>query len=366
MIGYVVFWHKYFQCNREEIKAVIVWDGIYYREGIIRKIAYSYGIPVYTVDNRDFFKWGYNDSFSFEFYKKFYNMLSLKEQRIGVEWAKKELDKHINGYVEKFDMGQRSVFGEILSNKRILEQNDKIKVMICPHYSEDDAFPYGDDMLFDTPWTWLEYLGELSNSLSYDWYLKPHPIEKKLGDKLIEDFLRRYPKIKLLPKYVSPLQLQKEGMQFALTIHGSIGYEYPYIGINVINAGYNPHISFDFCSNPKNFSEYEYILKNLDKYNKVINKEEIYQFYCIHFGYYKGKKIDLRPFLYVDERLKDVRGLVDSKTRYTTELFEIYVNEMSDERHNRIKEIFCKIFEQADEFQEGIFYKKKMEIQENN
>lgn len=361
MIGYVVFWHHYFLCHKDEIKAVIVWDGIYYREGIIRKIAYGYGIPVYTVDNRDFFKWGYEDKFSYEYYKKFYNMLSEEEKRTGVEWAKKKLDKHVSGYVEKFDMGQRSVFGEIQTDKRVLEKNKKIKVMICPHYSEDDPFPYGDNMLFDDPWDWLEYLGELSNSLNYDWYLKPHPIEKKLGNKLIEDYLRRYPKIKLLPRYVSPVQLQKEGMQFALTIHGSIGYEYPYIGIKVINAGYNPHISFDFCCTPKSFAEYEDILKNLDSYNKTICKEEIYQFYCIHFGYYRAKKIDLRTFLYIDERLKDIRGLIDSKTNYTTELFYIYTNEMTEERHNELKKKFCEIFKQADEFQEGVFYKKTLE-----
>ncbi len=360
MIEYIVFWHHYFIENCETVKAVIVWDGIYYREGIIRKIAYGYGIPVYTVDNRECFRWDYEVRYNFEYYKKFYNMLSAEEQRKGIYWAKAELEKHITGYVEKFDMGSRSVFSEKITDSKILSSDNRLKVMICPHYSEDDAFPYGEDMLFDTPWEWLEYLGNMSNKLSYDWYLKPHPIEKQFGDDLIDIFLKKYPKIKLLPKFVSPVQLRKEGMAYALTIHGSIGYEYPYIGINVVNAGYNPHISFNFSRNPKSIAEYEKILTNLNKLETKIDKNEIYQFYCIHFGFYKSKKIDLRKFLYKSEYLKDIRGLIDSKTESTTELFNIYTDEITEERHEYLKKKFEQIFIEMDGYKDGIFYKNEL------
>lgn len=360
MTGYIVFWHKYFLENHEEIKAVIVWDGIYYREGIMRKIAYGYGIPVYTFDNRECFKWNYDMKFSYEFYKKFFYMLTKQEQKDGMRWAKEKLEDHMKGAVDGLDMGRRPIFGEKISEDRVLEDNDRVKVMICPHYSEDDAFPYGDDMLFHDPWEWLEYLGEMSNKLPYDWYLKPHPIEKKMGDKLISDFLIKYPQIKLLPRFVSPIQLKNEGMKYALTIHGSIGYEYPYIGIHVINAGYNPHISFGFDLNPKNVSEYSHLLNNLEELNPLIDKDEICQFYCIHFGYYKSKGIDLRQLLYKDERLCDIRGLIDSKTKYTTELFKIYTDEMSERKHQDLLKAFEQMFVDMDEYKDGKLYKKSL------
>ena len=287
-------------------------------------------------------------------------MLSEDEKKNGMAFSEKKLNSHINGYLEPFGPLHRSVFSEKEMNNNIIEENNLIKVMICPHYSEDDAFPYGDDMLFDTPWEWLEYLGKLSNVLPYDWYLKPHPIEKKLGDKLIEEYIKKYPKIKLLPKFVSPIQLKNKGMNFALTIHGSIGYEYPYIGINVINAGFNPHIAFDFCDNPKTLDEYNDILYNLEKYHKRIDSNEILQFFSIHFGYYKGRIIDIKSVLFKDDRLKDVRGLVGSKTNCSTELFKIYIQETSDKKHRENIEFFSKVFDYIDTFKDGVFYKKNL------
>ena len=86
---------------------------------------------------------------------------------------------------------------------------------------------------------------------------------------------------------MSPFQLKEEGISYALTIHGSIGYEYPMLGINVINAGNNPHIAFDFDINPKTIEEYDEVIFNLEKVNKKIDINEIYMFYLIHFGYYE-------------------------------------------------------------------------------
>ena len=199
MIGYVVFWHYYLKANANNIKAIIVWDGMYYREGIMRKIAYSYQIPVYSIVHSGCFRWEREISFSFEFYKKFFYMLDEKEQQEGIRWAEKNIEEHLNGRIDEMDMVHKSVFDAAYETD-VLEKNNKIKVMICPHYMEDDPFPYGE-MLFCDQWDWLEYLGEISNCSGYDWYLKPHPIEKALGDKLIDDYLEKYPNIKTAQIY---------------------------------------------------------------------------------------------------------------------------------------------------------------------
>lgn len=358
MIGYVVFWHWYLMKNADKVKAIIVWDGLYYREGIMRKIAYGYGIPVYTVVNLTCFKWNYDMEYSFEFYKKFFYMLSEQERREGVKWAQKKMKALICGSVEKTSMVQKSVFSSETMHP-LLRKNDKLKIVICPHYMEDDAFPYGN-ILFTDQWEWLEYLGKLSQNTEYDWYLKPHPLEKELGDKLIDDYVQKYPNIKILPKYVSPIQMKNEGMEYALTIHGSIGYEYPYIGINVINAGYNPHVAFDFDINPESREEYEDVLNNLKTIKKSVNIEEIYQFYCIHFGYYLLRRRDMMNVFFLDSRLRDIRGLVGSKTKSSTKLFKYYVDEMSDRRHDELKQLFKNLFREMDEYKEGIFYKQSL------
>jgi len=365
MIGYIVFWHDYLKKEASNVKAIIVWDGLYYREGIIRKIAYSYGIPVYTIVNTTCFKWNYDVEFDFEYYAKYFDMLTEDEKQKGIKWAKGKLKSHLEGNTEDMPIFNKSVFGERFVRKVTIENSNKIKVVICPHYTEDDAFPYGDDMLFDDPWDWLEYLGKLSNDLPYDWYLKPHPIEKELGDKLINDYILKYPNIKLLPKFVSPVQLKEEGIKYALTIHGSIGYEYPLIGINVINAGYNPHISFDFDINPCSLDEYYSILSNLNFYHHEVDIEQIFKFYCIHFAYNRPRKPDIRSIIFMDDRLKDIRGLISSKTNSSTELFSIYVNEMSNKRHEELLTRYATLFEEMDSYKKGVLRKGTLPEIEN-
>ena len=359
MVGYIVFWNRYINKYYQDIKAIILWDGIYYREGIMRKLAVAYDIPVYTIVNTTAFRWEYEEKCNFEFYKKFYNMLSVEERENGIYWAKERLKEHLCGQTQDMDMVNKSVF-ESKSTGNILEKNEKTKVMICPHYSEDDAFPYGD-MLFSTPWKWLEYLGELSQKTDYDWYLKPHPCENELGDKLISDYLKKYSNIKLLPKYISPIQLKEEGMKYALTIHGSIGYEYPLVGINAINAGYNPHIAFEFSINPKTLNEYETTLYSLNKIKKKINIEEIYMFYSIHFGYYEHRRIKINRLFFKDMRLQEIRGITGCKTERTTELFDYYVDEIDDERHLKLQKITQALFEKMDNYRDGVFYKKNLQ-----
>lgn len=358
MIGYIVFWNKYIKEKHGEIKAIILWDGTFYREAIIRKLAVLYGIPVYSVIYSDMWKGEYEEKFNYEFYKKYFHMLSKKEQEEGIEWAKHRLEEHLQGNVKDYDIVESVYKSEKQQN--VLENSEKIKIMICPHYTGDDPFSQGD-MLFMGPGDWLEHLGELSEKTEYDWYFKPHPVETEFGDNYIKAYLKRYPKIKLLPKYVSPFQLKDEGMKYALTIHGSIGYEYPMIGINVINAGNNPHIAFGFDVNPKSIEEYDNILYNLKNMTKKVDVNEIYEFYAIHFGYYQQRKFMINKIFYKDQRLQEIRGFKYSKTRRNTELFRYWIEEINEERHKELQKLTERLFQQIDNYKDTVFHKKKLE-----
>lgn len=358
MIGYIVFWNKYIKENHEEIKTIILWDGVFYREGIIRKLAALYDIPVYSVVYSGMCKREYEEKFNYEFYRKYFRMLSKEEQEKGIEWAKCRLKEHLRGNIKDYDIVE-SVY-KMAEQQKVLEDNERIKIMICPHYTEDDPFSHGD-MLFMGPGDWLEHLGRLSEKTDYDWYLKPHPVETEFGDNYIKAYLKRYPRIKLLPKYVSPFQLKEEGMKYALTIHGSIGYEYPMIGINVINAGNNPHIAYGFNINPKSIEEYDNILCNLENLDHKVDMNEIYEFYAIHFGYYQHRELMINKIFYKDERLQEIRGLTCSKTKRNTELFKYWLEEIDEERHKELEELIEKLFQQIDNYKDIVFHKKKLE-----
>ena len=99
----------------------------------------------------------------------------------------------------------------------------------------------------------------MSENTDYDWYLKTHIIMMGslncINQTQIKLFLILWintRKIQILPNNYSHKQIIKEKINFILTQHGSVGFEYPFFGIPVINASYNnPQIAYNFNLNPK-------------------------------------------------------------------------------------------------------------------
>ena len=70
--------------------------------------------------------------------------------------------------------------------------------------------------------------------------------------------MKKYKNIKILPNNYSHKQIISEKVDFVLTQHGSVGFEYPLFKIPVINSSYNnPQVGYKFNLNPKNIYEYE-------------------------------------------------------------------------------------------------------------
>ena len=129
-------------------------------------------------------------------------------------------------------------------------------------------------MFFNDFYEWLDFLGKMSEKTEYQWYLKNRPNHpgkftkyQPFTEKIIKDVCKKYKNIILLPNDYSHHQIIDEGINFVLTCYGSVGIEYAYFKIPVINASKNnPHINYNFNLNPKNKKEYIYMIKNLKKY----------------------------------------------------------------------------------------------------
>ena len=62
-----------------------------------------------------------------------------------------------------------------------------------------------------------------------------------------------------------------------LTVYGSVGLEYAYFNIPVINASINnPHGNYNFNLNPQSIEEYEKLILSIKDIKISINKNEIY------------------------------------------------------------------------------------------
>ena len=236
-----------------------------------------------------------------------------------------------------------------------LPQNGRTKVMICPHCFNDDPYPYGR-FLFPDHWEWLCYLGRMSKLTNYDWYLKVHPMANEVDWKMLTMFVERFPNIKMLPHKVSPIRLQKEGMQFALTVWGTIGHEYPMFGIQVINAGVNPHIAFDFDWNPMTIEEYEDILLHLDEKKKVIDIQQIYEFYCIYYLYYRGMLDERYDICYKSPELIDKLRSLEGRKK--TKRYFDFLKEWNWERHQEIMKSVEKCIMELDLYRDDVFKRR--------
>ena len=118
-------------------------------------------------------------------------------------------------------------------------------------------------------------------------------------------------------------------IQFVLTCFGTIGYEYAYLGLTVINAcKLNPHHAYNFNLNPKNILEYSKILKNLQRYLIKPPKKEILEFFYIRRILLSNNWLDIKR-----KKLKNVFRWQNEV--YKPKLYKIWVKNSNSEKHKR-------------------------------
>jgi hypothetical protein len=280
-----LFWENYF--NTHNVMAMCVSHTCYSNNAIPIRIALLKKIKVYQCNAHGIFSldnelyMAYRESVTF---KDLIKTIEPSILNAGLKVAEERIEKRMNGGVS-VDMpySSKSAFTLNPNQTRILEDNDKIKILIASHCFFDSPHAYGNNLFTDFQ-VWLEYLGELGKRTDYDWYIKTHPDFLPETMQMIKNFVAMYPHIKLIPPDSSHVQIVKEKIDFVLTVYGTVGFEYAYMGVKVINASLTgPHAPFNFNFNPKSISEYEELLLNLKSLNLTINKKEILEFYFMKY-----------------------------------------------------------------------------------
>jgi len=283
-LGSYVFWRDYL--NMHSVRSVIVSHTVYVQSGVLTRLAIQKGIPVYQINathlhcmtEKDL--WAYNEFF---YYPEQFRELPEEERLKGLQSARERLQKRFSGEVG-VDMhySKKSAYSRI-RNARILKESPRIKILVATHCFFDSPHPYGVN-LFPDFYEWLHFLGKISTLTDYDWYIKTHPDFLPGNIPIIEEFIQKYPKFNLIPSETSHLQLKEEGINFGLTVYGTIGFEYAALGIPVINASLcNPRIRYHFNIHPRTIDEYRIILLNLPDQKLDIDIEEVYEYYFMAF-----------------------------------------------------------------------------------
>lgn len=361
-VSMVVFWYDYFNSN--DVKAVILGDGVV-TDSYIRDIAISKGIPCYTFCYMmERLCLDYCAGRPYQYFDKYWEQLTPEEQKRGIEWSREHLERRLQGGLEEVIRISKKNFTFALEKKeeRVLEENDKLKVVIFPHIFEEESYQCGDHIFDNSYFEWLCHLGELSEKTpDYDWYIKEHP-DGRRRDFIIWDMItNKYPKIKRIPAAVSPYQLRDEGVKYALTVCGTIGQEYPAIGIQVINAGRNPYDCFDFTWNPRSKEEYDELIMSLRTLKPKEDMEGLYRFYCIRYLYYEWAEDMFNDFfsdfpcLQIDRLIAE---LMDKELG--TWLYEEFMKEWTLEKHQKIVDGVEGMLQKMDNRRLDVLYRKKM------
>ena len=286
------FWYEYVSKNK--INAVVLSHSVYF-VGLLGRISIANNIPVYQVS------WKYAHFLNKEHFIKMSGFSKGKEEFDKLDQdikyklkdlSKKQLENRFKGLIDiKLSSDQKTdikIFGEIDKTKNVLHKSkNKTKVLIAAHCFQDAVHAYGEN-LFEDFYEWIDFLGKKTNQLThFDWYFKIHPALYDRNIKHAKYFVKKYPRIIILPKETTNNQLIHEGISAVLTTYGSVGHEFPMFNIPVVNACVNgPHFDYNFNIYPKNKDDYS---KQIDELNQLtlndnsLIKNKIYEYYSMRY-----------------------------------------------------------------------------------
>jgi hypothetical protein len=274
--------------NTANIKAVLTSHPVY-DLAIPLRIALKRNIPAYQSDIHDIRRYD-NKRFFFNNFLEFKKIIKKIPHSLinkGKYEAKKCIYKRL--YKGISDLGYAK-YGSIhkYSKKLILEKN-RVNVLVASHCFSDSPHSYGNNLFTDFH-EWFEFLKKVSNETDYNWYIKVHKDYQSTTMNYISKFIESNSNFKLLPPDISHVELIKAGIDYCLTVYGTIAHEYPFLNKKVINASVNnPHIKYNFNIHPKSISEYKNILLNLKKYKYFkVNKDEIFEYYFLNYIFFKN------------------------------------------------------------------------------
>jgi len=282
-LGALVFWTDYLRGKR--VKAVVLSHGLY-QYGILVKVARHLNVPCYLPNIRGVTR--INDTTrpgtpDFRKYPQVFASLPEARKAPALALSEQKLRRRFSAEVGVDITHQtKSPFDRSKGTGTVLQASNRHKVLIATHCFFDNPHCYGENLFIDF-WEWMNFLGRLSEELNYDWYLKTHPDVLPANGPVIEALLRKFPKIRKVPQETSFQQLIEEGLGTVLTVYGSVGHELPLLGATVVNAGFNPHIAYDFNFHPQNLKEYLDLLGRLPELKKAVRTEQVYEFYYVHY-----------------------------------------------------------------------------------
>lgn len=333
--------------NTHDVRKVILSHAVYIEYGILARLAVAKGIDVYL-----FSKWNLqvvhkltkshylqtNDHLQ---YKKKFILLDDKDARL--DKARAILSHRLSGGIDAGTsyMKTSAYSSNVDMSNKIMKETGRPRIVIMLHCFYDSPHIY-KDMLFADFFEWLDFTLNVLITTEFDIYVKPHPNGLPGNEAIVEHFKEKYQAVTFISKAVSNKQLITEGIDAVVTGYGTLGHEFPYMGVPVITAGDNPHSAYCFCNHAKSKEEYKLYLENSDKLPKDISKRDIEEFFYMHYLCPIDGRLD------GDNDLFSVKRNRISRDQVTSSLLVDLIQDAEDGCFDQVDESFKLALSQVD------------------
>jgi hypothetical protein len=350
------FWQEYFDTH--DVQAVNVSHCVY-DLAIPLRVAVARNIPAFQASPTHMYRMSRNDLFAyndFHYFRERFAALPQPVQRAGVEEARRRIERRFAGKVG-VDMAYstKSAYGAA-KHARLLLESPRKKILIATHCFFDSPHSYGKNVFPDF-YEWLDFLGKISEVTDYDWYIKTHPDYLAGTREIIENFIARYPRFTLLPADASHHQIIAEGIDVALTVYGTIAFEYAALGIPVINNSLNnPHIAYGFNLHSKDVEDYRRLLLGLDTLDFKIDTEQVYEYYFMRYIYNTED-------LFFDSYEAAEKALGGYKGQFSPTVYERWLDEWSPQKHDAILAALRRFVQSGDFRMDYTHYGREISVE---
>jgi len=213
--------------------------------------------------------------------------------------AKDSLDRRLAGDIDA---------GTYYMKKSAFDTNATVKFsagnrswcVVFLHCFFDSPHIYGES-LFPDFYEWIIHILSTAKELPHqDYYFKEHPNALSENKKIVQEIKERfseYSNIIFLSSDITNRQIIEQKPSAIFTVYGTAAHEFASLGIPVIVSGKNPQSDYGFIHKPESVKEFDHYIRNFPIIGlpESYNKEEIYEFFYMHYLFY-SKKFDVTNF----------------------------------------------------------------------
>lgn len=257
----------------------------YIHWGIWSRVALSKKIPVIIVGNANQFIKILREDFpihakDYDLYADFKSIQPTQEILSSIEAT---LQKRLSGEVVDQAIYYMKENPFASAPKPIGESYDQISdsIVFMLHSFTDCPHVYRS-MLFEDFFEWIIQSLEFCKNNNIKATVKVHPADS-LKQRVVSEIRERFSEVYFIPFNVNNNEVLSCNIKGAVTIHGTVAHEFPFLKVPVVCAGDNPHAVFGFSKICNSKEEYFSSLKMLSEGGIGIgNKDDILKFYFCH------------------------------------------------------------------------------------